>query len=192
MRKSLQVVSLRIALPALLLFLVGCASLGPLGNVLLGNQVVFGPAQLQGYLNQRFPRDYDKLNGLVTLSVLNPRLSIPYGSNRLRLDFDVGFGVAGSDSRRPSGHFGVSSGLRFDPSTRGLHLDAPTLDAVDMPSLGGALGGNGRDLINRWLQDYARDEPVYRLDDGLMQQLAARRIGRTTIENGSVIVHLDQ
>jgi hypothetical protein len=50
----------------------------------------------------------------VTLSVLHPRLSIPQGSRRLRLDFDVGFGALGRDSRTPSGHFAVASGLRFD------------------------------------------------------------------------------
>lgn len=171
--------------------LAACSTLGAVG-ALLGNQVTFTAPQLQGYLDRRFPRDYDKLGGLVTLSILNPRLSIPQGSSRLRLDFDVGFGAVGRDSRSPSGHFAVASGLRFDARTRGLHLDNPTLESVDVPKLGGSMNSTGRDLINRWLQDYARDEPVYQFDDGLMRQLAARRIGSTTIGNGQVIVHLDQ
>lgn len=171
--------------------LAACSTLGAVAG-LLGNQVSFTAPQLQGYLDQRFPRDYDKLGGLVTLSVLHPRLSIPSGSNRLRLDFDAGFGVLGHDSRKPSGHFAVTSGLRFDPATHSLHLDQPTLDSVDTPTLGGAMNDSGRELINRWLGDYARDEPVYTFDDGLLQRLGSRRIGSTTIENGLVVVHLDQ
>ena len=169
----------------------GCSTLGA-AAALLGNQVAFTAPQLQSYLDKRFPRDYDKLDGLVTLSVLNPRLSIPQGSHRLRLDFDVGFGALGQDSRHPSGHFAVASGLRFDARTLGLHLDQPTLESVDAPSLGGALNGTGRELINRWLADYARDEPVYRFDNSLLQRLGSRRIGATTIDNGLVVVHLDQ
>ena len=171
--------------------MAGCSTIGAVTG-LLGNQVAFTAPQLQSYLDKRFPRDYDKLSGLVTLSVLNPRLSIPQGSHRLRMDFDVGFGVMGQDSRRPSGHFALASGLRFDAHTLGLHLDQPTLESVDVPSLGGAMNGTGRELINRWLADYARDEPVYKFDDSLMQRLGSRRIGATTIDNGLVVVHLDQ
>ena len=171
----------------LAMLVAACSSLGGL----LGNEVSFTPSQLQANLDKRFPRDYDKLGGLVTLSVLNPRLSIPQGSNRLRLDFDVGFGALGSDSRTPSGHIAVASGLRYDAATRGLHLDQPTLESAEVPSLGGTLGGTGRELVNHWLQDYARDEPVYRFDDSLLERLGARRIGSTTIENGLVTVHLD-
>lgn len=187
MRKLLLIGLAMVAIP----LLSACATLSAVG-ALLGNSVTFTAPQLQGYLDRRFPRDYDKLGGLVRLSVLNPRLSIPQGSSRLRLDFDVGFGALGRDSRSASGHFAVASGLRWNPQTRGLHLDAPTLESVDVPRMGGAMNATGRDLINRWLADYARDEPVYQFEPGLMQQLASRRIGATTIEQGQVTVHLDQ
>jgi hypothetical protein len=173
------------------MLLAGCTTLGMVAG-LLGNQVGFTVPQLQGYLDQRFPRDYDKLGGLVTLSVLNPRLSIPQGSHRLRLDFDVGFGALGRDSRTPAGHLALASGLRFDAATRGLHLDHPTIESLQMSGLGGGMDATGRELVNRWLADYARDEPVYRLDDSLLQRLQSRRIGATTIEDGLVVVHLDQ
>ena len=171
--------------------LAGCSTLGAVAGM-LGNQVSFTAPQLQGYLDRRFPRDYDKLGGLVTLSVLNPRLSIPQGSHRLRLDFDVGFGALGSGSRTPAGHLALASGLRFDPGTRGLHLDNPTIESLDMPQLGGSMNATGRDLVNRWLAGYARDEPVYQFDSSLLQRLQSRRIGATTIEDGLVVVHLDQ
>ncbi len=184
---------LRVALLSVagMLVLAACSTLGAVAG-LLGNQVSLTAPQLQGYLDTRFPRDYDKLGGLVTLTVLHPRLSIPRGGHRLQLDFDVGFGALGQGSRTGSGHFAVASGLRFDVRSRGLHLDQPTLESVDVPALGGAMNGTGRELINRWLSDYARDEPVYRFDDSVLQRLGSRRIGATTIDNGLVVVHLDQ
>ena len=177
--------------PVFALLIAGCSTLNTIG-ALLGNQVTFTAPQLQGYLDRRFPREYDKLGGLVTMSLLNPRLSIPQGSSRLQLDFDIGLGGMGRDSRVPSGHFALQSGLRFDPNTRGLHLDNPAIMHVDVPALGGAMNNNARNLLNRWLVGYARDEPIYQLDDNLLGRIAGRRIGQTTIDNGFVTLHLDQ
>ena len=176
---------------SLTLLLGACSTLGAIG-ALLGNEVTFTAPQLQGYLDRRFPREYEKLGGLVTMSLLNPRLSIPQGSTRLQLDFDIGVGGFGRDSRVPAGHFALQSGLRFDLNTRGLHLDNPAITRVDVPSLGGAMNDNARSALNRWLVDYARDEPVYQLDDDLLGRMAGRRIGSTSIGNGVVTLHLDQ
>lgn len=187
MRKALLVAAALLSCATV----AACTTLDAVG-ALLGDSIRFTAPQLQGYLDRRFPRDYDELDGLVTLSVLNPRLSIPAGSDRLRLDFDVGFGTLGRDSRSPSGHFAVASGLRWDPRTRGLHLDAPTLESVDVPQLGGAMNATGRELVNRWLADYARDEPVYEFEPGLWQRIASRRIEATRIEDGQVVVQLGQ
>ena len=161
-------------------------------SALVGNQVSFTHPQLQRYLDRQFPRDYEKLGGLVTLRVMHPRLTIPQNSDRLQLDFDVGFGGLGMDSTSPSGHFALQSGLRFDPSTRGLHLVDPALTNIDVPALGGAMTAPTRAAINTWLSDYAKQEPVYRLDDNAWGTLAGRRIGETTIDDGKVVLHLDQ
>ncbi len=181
--KSIMLTACSVALASLL---AACASVG----ALLGDSVVFTAPQLQAQLDRRFPRDYEKLGGLVKLTVLNPRLSIPPQGGRLRLDFDLGVGGLGGDGRTPAGSFAVSSGLRFDAGRRGLFLDAPVLESADVPQLGGALGGGGRELVNRWLEDYARDEPVYTLDSGLVERIAARRIAGTDIGNGQVVLRL--
>lgn len=180
-----------LSLTAGVVLLAACSTLGAVG-ALLGNQVTFTAPQLQRQLDDRFPREYDKLGGLVTLALLNPRLSIPEGSSRLQLDFDIGVGGFGRDPRVPAGHFALRSGLRFDPGTRGLHLDQPALADVEVPALGGRMNDRVRDALTRWLADYARDEPVYRLDDSLLGRIAGRRIGRTVIDNGVVTLHLDQ
>jgi hypothetical protein len=174
---------------ALACALAGCSTLDAV-TALLGDRVNFTQPQLQQALNRNFPKHYDRLGGLVSMTLLNPRLSIPQGSNRLQLDFDLGIGALGSDSTRPSGHFALSSALRYDPGTRGLHLQEPTIEQVNVPALGGMMNTSTRGLLNTWLTDYARDEPVYRFDNSLLDRLGSRRIGRTDIENGQVVVHL--
>jgi hypothetical protein len=165
--------------------LAACATLQTVAG-LLNNQLVLGPSQLQAQLDRRFPRDYDQ--GMVTLILLNPRLSIPAGDNRLRLDMDIGFRGLGSDGSSPVGRFAVASGIRFDAATRGLHLADPSLEAIEIPRLGGALNSTGRDLVNRWLRDYARDEPVYTLDDVYARLRPGQTVTSTTIANGRVVV----
>lgn len=168
--------------------LAGCSSLG--SSVLLGRDIQFTAPQLQAQLDRTFPRDYSKLGGLVSISLLNPRLGLP-GNGRLQLAFDVGIAGMGGGSRSPSGHFMVESGLRFDPGTRGLHMDNPQIVQVDVPALGGAMNGTARGMLNNWLQDYAREEPVYRLDDSTLGRIAARRIGRVDIAPGLITLQLD-
>lgn len=179
-----------VAACAALLF-AACSNLGVVA-AMLGSQLAFTAPQLQAQLDRRFPRDYKKLDGLLTLRIVNPRLSIPVDSHRLRLDFDVGVGALGREPGTPSGHMAVASGLRFDAGTHGLHLDQPTLESADFPGLGGAMNATGRELVNRWLDDYARNEPVYQFDNSLVERIGARRIDSTTIDNGQVVVHLGQ
>lgn len=169
------------------LLLSACSSLGT--AALFGDEVAFTAPQLQAQLDRRFPRDYDKLDGLVKLRVAKPRLDLAAGDGRLRLEFDVGVGALGRDAT-PSGHMAIASGLRFDPQTRSLHLDQPTLENADFPGFGGTLDATGRELANRWLDDYARNEPVYEFDHTLLERIGARRIDSTTIENGRIVLHL--
>lgn len=173
------------------LLVAGCSTINTLG-AMLGSQVTFTQPQLQHALNRNFPKEYDKLGGLVSLRLTNPTLSIPYDSTRLRLDFDVGLSALGSSSLATTGHFALSSGLRFDPGTRGLHLQDPVIESVDVPALGGVMSGSSRELLGSWLDDYAREEPVYRLDSSLLDRISARRIDSTAIERGVVVINLGE
>ena len=171
----------------LTVLLAACSSLGT--SALLGRDMAFTAPQLQAQLDRKFPRDYKKLGGLLNFSLMNPRLSLPPGG-RLHLDFDIGMGGPGS-ARTPSGHFSVESGLRFDPGTRGLHMDQPEIVSVDVPAMGGVMNDNARTLLNGWLLDYAREEPVYRLDDNMIGRMASRRIERVDIDPGLITIRLD-
>lgn len=187
MRRLAPILALAFTL-SIAIALSACSGLG--GALLLGRDIAFTAPQLQAQLDRRFPRDYRKLGGLVSLSLLNPRLSLP-GGGRLHLEFDIGIGGPGASPRSPSGHFAVESGLRFDPGTRGLHLDQPEIVSVDVPALGGMMNDNARTLLNGWLLDYAREEPVYRLDDSTAGRIASRRIDRVDIDPGTVTLRLD-
>ena len=169
--------------------LAACSTLNALG-ALLGNEVTFTAPQLQGYLDRRFPRDYNKLGGLVTLTLMNPRLRIPPGERRLQVDFDMAVGALGRASRSPEGSFTLTSALRYDPATRGLHLFEPRIENVEVGSLGGRMGDTMRAALNDWLSDWSQKEPIYQFDDSLIGRLGARRVEGTKIEDGQVVVKL--
>lgn len=174
-----------------LISLAGCSTLGSV-SAWLNGEVAVTPQQLQRSLDRRFPRTFDKLGGLVTVTLADPRLSIPQGDSRLRLAFDVGLGALGSHGAT-SGHLVLASGLRYDTATQGLHLDNPELLQFEVPGSGELLKGGARGVVNSLLADYARQEPVYRLDEDLLAKLpAGRSIGNVAIDRGTVVVHLDR
>jgi len=185
---------MRRALPALVfaasaaLFLTTACS--TVGTLLTANSLRFTQPQLQDKLAKRFPRDYKALGGLATVTLMNPRLSIPAGERRLRVDFDVAAGPLGHTSRTPDGAFTLTSSLRYDPATRGLHLFEPRIENVEVASFGGRMGDSLRDVLNDWLSDWSRKEPIYQFDDSLIGRLGARRVEGTKIEDGQVVVEL--
>ena len=100
-------------------------------------------------------------------------------------------GGPGNNPRSPAGRFAIESGLRFDAGTRGLHMDQPQIVSVDVPALGGVMNDSARSMLNSWLLDYAREEPVYRLDDTTLGRMASRRIQRVDIDPGTITLRLD-
>lgn len=175
-------------LPVVLLALAACTSIGVV-SAWLNDQVAFTTPQLQRQLDTRFPRNFDRVGGLVSVTLDNPRLSIPGNDRRLRLDFDIGIDGVGAASR--PGRLALVSGLRYEPSTRGLHLDNPELLQFDLPGTHSLLSGGARGVVNSLLAELARSEPVYRLDDDLLSKLpAGRRVGAVDIEGGRVVVQL--
>src|SRR5690606_6509934 len=133
------------------MLLAACSSLGAL-SAWINDRVALSPSQLQRHLDQRYPRSFDKLGGLVAVTLDNPRLSIPPGDHRLRLEFDLGIGALGSRGDT-SGRVALTSGLRYDAGTQGLHLDAPELLQFDIPGSGALLEGSARGVFNSLLAE---------------------------------------
>jgi len=175
-----------VAAVSLLVALAACNTV----SGVFGNRVSFSQSQLQRHLDRNFPRAFDELGGLVSATLSQPRLSIPAGDSRLRLDFDIRVtALGGSEVAR--GQFAMASALRYDPATRGLHLQSPEVLDIRIPGGGDLLRGGTRGLLNAVLADYAAQEPIYRIDDDLLRRLpAGKRIGATAIEDGQVVVHL--
>ncbi len=171
--------------------LASCATVNQARD-LLSNRVSFTAPQLQAYLNRQSPREYKQLGGLVSLTVVNPLVSIPPTSNRLHLDFDVGISGLGMSSDKPAGHFAITSGLRYDGTAHALYLEDPSLESAELAVIGEHMNATGRDLINGWLRDYARTEPVYKLDASMLNTLGSRRVAGTLIEDGTVVIKLDR
>lgn len=185
MRIAAVVVSFSLAV----VLVAGCSTLNVVGSM-LGSQVTFTQPQLQRGLDRSFPKDYDTLGGLVALRLDKPHLSIPYDSSRLRLSVDASSVSPAAGEPRPLGRILISSGLRFDVRTLGLHLQNPVIESIDTSA--GALDNASRELLNAWLADFAREEPVYRLDADLVQRLVSRRIGEARIHNGLVALDVSQ
>jgi hypothetical protein len=180
-----------IAFVCLLTALSGCATVDKVGAVIT-NRVAFDAEDIQAHLDREYPQDYEQLGGLASLRVLNPRVAIPEGQNRLHLDFDVGIEGLGMRGDKPVGHFAVTSGLRYDVTRKALYLEEPALESADLALLGGRMNSTGRDLINGWLRDYARAEPIYTLKEDDIKSLGSRRVAGTLIENGKVVIKLDR
>lgn len=169
--------------------LAGCETVNTVSGW-LGNKIAFGEPQLQRHLDHNFPREFDKLGGLVSASLSNPRLTIPRDDTRLHLDFDISVNALGAKNIS-SGSFTLVSGLRYDTTTQGLHLHNPELTNINMPNAGLLLSGGTRELLNAVLVEYANEQPIYRLDDDLLRKLpAGKRIVATDIEDGLVVVRL--
>ena len=179
------------AILAVVATLSGCGAVNT-ATAILSNQVAFTAPQLQAYLDRHHPQQYDQFGGLLKLSVSNPQVAIPPDSTRLHLDFDVGIDGLGMRSDTPAGHIAVTSGLRYDVASNALYLEEPELESAELPLIGSRMNATGRDLINGWLRDYARSEPVYKLDKDMLDTLGSRRIAGTLIQNGRVIIKLDK
>ena len=166
------------------LLLAACSSLGTLWTF-LGGKVVVTEAELQQRFDRRFPRDFEVGEGMATLTLSQPQAQLR--DDRLLLDFDMQASLAGM--RLPlRGHFGLDSGLRFDPDSQALYLHEPHLTRLDLPRVPGlpaeaellALG-------DALLAEYARDVPVYELSERRQEQVPlGRSVYRVDIREFSV------
>lgn len=175
------------AASAALFATTACSTVGAL---LTARTFTFSEKEIQQKLATRFPRDYERLGGLLTVTLMNPQLTIPPGERRLRVDFDVAVGALGAQRRNPDGRFTLTSALRYDPASRSLHLFEPRIEGIEVAALGGRMNDNVRGALNEWLSDWARTEPVYQFDNTLIGRMGSRRVEGTRIENGQVVVEL--
>ncbi|WP_313246392.1 DUF1439 domain-containing protein [Stenotrophomonas rhizophila] len=155
-----------------------------------GRQLSVGASDVQQYLDGSFPRTQDALGGLIAMTMSHPQLALPQG-NRLDLGFDIAMATAGS-APAALGKVKLSSGLRYDAQTQGFHLDQPTVDDFTPANNGGRLDSRTRSLLNAWLTDYARREPIYKIDPTVAGVLGALQVQSAQVENGKLVVTFNQ
>lgn len=155
-----------------------------------GRQLSVGASDVQQYLDGSFPRTQDALGGLIAMTMSHPKLAMPQG-NRLDLGFDIAMATAGS-APAALGKVKLSSGLRYDAQTQGFHLDQPTVDDFTPANNGGRLDSRTRSLLNAWLTDYARREPIYKIDPTVASVLGALQVQTAQVENGKLVVTFNQ
>ncbi|MDG2525541.1 DUF1439 domain-containing protein [Stenotrophomonas sp. HITSZ_GD] len=155
-----------------------------------GSQVSVEASDVQQYLGGSFPQTHDALGGLLELTVSHPQLKLPPG-NRLNLSFDLAMATAGG-APTPVGNVALSSALRYDTARQGFFLDQPTVDDFRPAQAGGKLDARTRELLNVWLTDYARREPIYTLDPSLASLMGTLQVESAAVENGRLVVHFNQ
>lgn len=155
------------------------------------NEIAIDAGRLRQSLQTQFPYSVEALGGLFVVTARDPALEIPAHGDRLRMQFHASAGMSGGGDL-PLGRVLLSGGLRYDKASRGFHLDAPLIERIvpDQPGL--EVDANGRELLSLLLQDFARNEPVYRLDPKLLATFGSLRVESARIEDGRVIVAFDQ
>ncbi len=184
---SLRPLFTRLAVSAVLVAAAVGAQAAPSIN---GKQISVGAGDVQQYLEGSFPRTQDALGGLIALTMSRPQLSLPAGE-RLNLGMDVALATAGGQPTR-LGTVKLSSGLRYDAQTQGFHLQDPTVDDFTPASQGGRLDSRTRGLLNAALSDYARREPIYKLDPAVAGVLGALQVQSAQVKNGKLVVTFNQ
>lgn len=155
-----------------------------------GRQLSVGAADVQEYLDSSFPRTQDALGGLVALTMSHPQLSLPAGE-RLNLGMDVALATAGG-TPATLGKVKLSSGLRYDAQTQGFHLEQPSMDDFVPAQQGARLDSRTRALLNAWLSDYARREPIYRIDPAVAGLLGTLQVQSAQVKDGRLQVTFNQ
>lgn len=158
---------------------------------IVADNLTLTPAQLQSAAEPAFPRKETWLGGLARLTLSRPVIAIPAGGDRIQMDLDYDASLAGSGNRQ--GRFRVASGLRYDPATQGLHLERPELMDLQADGQGKPMDAQTREMINGLLEQYAQDEPIYRLDaEALAQIPGTLSSDAIRIQDGQVHLRLGQ
>ena len=155
-----------------------------------GRQVRVPAADAQQFLDGRFPHRQDMLGGLAEVTVSRPQLAIPPGT-RMQLELDIAMAMAGG-APVPMGRLELTSALRYDATQRALFLEQPRIEDFHASGGGKGLDEASRSLLNAWLVDYARREPVYRIEPALAAMLGSLDVASAGVADGHLVLTFNQ
>lgn len=175
---------------ALLAPAMATSSIASAAPQVAGREISIGAPDAQQFLEARFPHRQDVLGGLFEVTVSRPQLALPPGA-RLQLGMDLALATAGS-APVPMGQLQLTSALRYDTTQRAFFLDQPRIDGFRPASGTGTLDDSSRELLNAWLSDYARKEPVYRIDPTVAALLGGLDVQSAGVRDGRLVVTFNQ
>jgi len=151
----------------------------------------FDAGQLQAAARAGFPMEESLLEGFASLTLSDPDVRIPTPGERVQLQMNYDIALA-TGERLEYGNVVVSSGLRYDPGTRGLHLVDPQLEHLGTGAGGRGLPGGSREVLQDLIREYARTRPLYQLSaDDLAQVPGTLTAESLRIRDGHVELALD-
>ncbi len=155
-----------------------------------GDRLSVDAGDVDGYLQAQFPQTHDVVRGLLALTVSRPAVALPPG-DRADLQFDLALAPAGGTAT-PLGRVRMSSALRYDGQRQAFFLESPSVDGFVAANGDGQLDAQTRKLVNAWLVDYARREPVYRLPAGAAALMGTLQVRDAGVDGGRLVVRFDR
>lgn len=173
------------------LALLAFIAVPPLASAATPSVLRFDAGQLQAAARAGFPVEESLLEGFASLTLSDPDVRIPTPGERVQLQMDYDIALA-TGERLEYGNVVVSSGLRYDPGTRGLHLVDPQLEHLGTGAGGRGLPGGSREVLQDLIREYARTRPLYQLSaDDLAQVPGTLTADSLRIRDGHVELTLD-
>ena len=155
-----------------------------------GRQVSVQAQDVQHYLTGHFPQTHDTLGGLLAMTVSDPHITLPPG-DRLDLAFDVAVATGGG-APTPIGQVSLSSALRYDSTRQGFFLEQPSIEDFKPVNAGAKLDATTRELLNSWLVDYARKQPIYKIDPSIAGLMGSLQVESAAVQDGRLVVNFNQ
>ena len=90
------------------------------------------------------------------------------------------------------GRLELTSALRYDATQRALFLEQPRIEDFHASGGGKGLDEASRSLLNAWLVDYARREPVYRIEPALAAMLGSLDVASAGVADGHLVLTFNQ
>lgn len=126
--------SRRLLQPLLCALMLGASGLCAAAYNIWTSEYTFTRQELQQALNTQFPRTVRYLS-MVDVGFSHPQLSFDPDNNRILTTVDAAIGSSLLTGKPVNGKLAMSSALKYDPVTRAVRLDAPSVDRIDIAGM---------------------------------------------------------
>ncbi len=143
--------------------------------------------QLQQAVQAKMPVKVEKM--FATLVLSNPVVVLQENSDRLGMETDLLFTVAGSNPTK--GHGTIDGNIVFDKVKGEFHLVNPKVQSLKVAGMAPQVQETLRQLADTAAQQALASKPVYTLDDkDLKQKLAKAVLKSVAVINGKLALYM--